>query len=216
MEISEILRNSITILSLLAAVLAWISKIRWSKEYRDAKEEIIRLKDNEIQLMQSEVELYKELNPIKLREYFLSVKQQLEEYNDILKHQLEAARVEIIEKEDKIIELQKSSENQNTEIEKVRIKKELIETYSLKLENKLKELRDKYESENFMVINIPRIDTSLLEEVYKSSEKLSETLTHSISSKTVLDFRSSIIAYANIMESLKYFDLYIKKNITQK
>jgi len=89
---NTILQYSITILSLVAAILAWVSKLKWSKEYSRAKDEIIRLKD-------AEIEQLKELNPIKIREYFQSVKTQLEEYNDRLQCQLAIAEERIEELE---------------------------------------------------------------------------------------------------------------------
>lgn len=49
----------VTSISVLAGVLAWIAKLRWSKEYIAAKEEIIKAKDAVIELKDSEVERLK-------------------------------------------------------------------------------------------------------------------------------------------------------------
>ena len=67
------------IASSLAAVLAWAAKLWWSKEFGAAKDEIIRAREAQIGLLESEVQNLKELTPMKIREYFLSVKVQLEE-----------------------------------------------------------------------------------------------------------------------------------------
>ena len=55
----------ITVLSLLAALLAWFSKIRWSKEYRLAKDEIIKSKEAQIIELSNRISLYKDMTPMK-------------------------------------------------------------------------------------------------------------------------------------------------------
>lgn len=77
--------------SALAAVLAWLAKLRWSKEYAAAKDEVIRAKDARIETLEREIQGLRELTPMKIREYFVSVKTQLEEYNEHLKSRLEEA-----------------------------------------------------------------------------------------------------------------------------
>jgi hypothetical protein len=115
----------ITVLaSALAAVLAWAAKLWWAKEYSAAKDETIKskeaqiaslkaalehiqtlagetakAKDAQIEGLKSEIQNLRELSPVKLREYFLSVKEQLEEYNDKLREELKTAQ-EAIEKKD--------------------------------------------------------------------------------------------------------------------
>jgi hypothetical protein len=66
--------------SAIAAILAWIAKILWSREYASAKDETIKAKDAQIQLLEREIVSLKEMTPMKIREYFLSVREQLEEY----------------------------------------------------------------------------------------------------------------------------------------
>lgn len=116
---------AVTVLaSSLAAVLAWASKLWWAKEYTAAKDETIKAKeaqiaslkaaleqvqalagetakakDAQIESLKNEVQNLRELSPVKLREYFLSVKEQLEEYNDKLQGELKTAQ-EAIEKKD--------------------------------------------------------------------------------------------------------------------
>ncbi|MCH7754041.1 hypothetical protein IH970_02795 [candidate division KSB1 bacterium] len=83
----------ITVLaSSIAAILAWIAKLLWSKEYIAAKDEVIKAKDAQIEVLNQQIEGLKELTPMKIREYFLSVKLQLEEYNDHLKGQLKDSK----------------------------------------------------------------------------------------------------------------------------
>lgn len=85
--------------SALAAVLAWAAKLWWAKEFGAAKDEIIKAKEAQIELLKNEVQNLKDLTPMKIREYFLSVKAQLEEYNNLLQQQLNDAQAEIKQKD---------------------------------------------------------------------------------------------------------------------
>lgn len=98
MYTSPMLQTIVTILSLIAAILAWIAKIKWSKEYAAAKDEVIRAKDAQIETKNSEIgslktilEQQREMTSTKMREQFLSMKVALEEYVDELKTKLEGA-----------------------------------------------------------------------------------------------------------------------------
>lgn len=62
MEIREIFNYSLTFLSLFAAILAWIAKIRWSKQYKEAKEA-------QIQALKERTGLYESVVSNKLIEY---------------------------------------------------------------------------------------------------------------------------------------------------
>jgi len=93
--------------SIVSQGLAWAAKLRWSAEYKaareaqikslegqvksikDSKDEIIKSKDAHISLLEREIQSLKELTPMKLREYFLSSTQTLEEYNNSLQNKIE-------------------------------------------------------------------------------------------------------------------------------
>jgi predicted nucleic acid-binding Zn-ribbon protein len=94
--------------SALAAVLAWAAKLWWAKEYSAAKDEIIKAKDAQIETLKNEIQNLRELTPMKIREYFLSVKEQLEEYNDKLQGELKTAYEEIEKKDSEISQLHKT------------------------------------------------------------------------------------------------------------
>jgi hypothetical protein len=85
--------------SALAAVLAWAAKLWWAREFGAAKDEIIKAKEAQIELLKTEVQNLTELTPMKIREYFMSVKVQLEEYNNLLQQQLHEAQLEIEQKD---------------------------------------------------------------------------------------------------------------------
>jgi hypothetical protein len=96
-----------TLGALVAVILAWAAKLRWSKEFGVAKDaqiaslqsqiinltnthtELIKAKDAHIAFLEREIKGLQELNPTKLREYVQEIKQGLEEYNDHLKQKIE-------------------------------------------------------------------------------------------------------------------------------
>ncbi len=103
------MQTSIIIGSLLVATLAWVAKIRWSKEFISAKDEILKSKDEQIKILEREIASLREMTPMKLREYFLSVKQQLEEYNAALQLSLQELKEELEEKRIQIEDFEKRS-----------------------------------------------------------------------------------------------------------
>lgn len=94
-----------SLLSAGAAVLAWLAKLRWSEEFAAAKDETIKAKEAQIAGLRDQftetirakdalIEGLKDLSSMKVREYFVSMKQSLEEYNDKLKADLAEAQGE--------------------------------------------------------------------------------------------------------------------------
>ena len=51
---------------------------------RTTQEQLAKIKEAQIESLLHEIETYRQLTPNKIREYFVSVKQQLEEYNEVL------------------------------------------------------------------------------------------------------------------------------------
>lgn len=96
---SEWLYLGTSLASALAAVLAWAAKLWWGKEHIAAKNETIAAKESQIELLGREIEMYRELTPMKIREYFVSVRTQLEEQIDALKEELARKDQELRERE---------------------------------------------------------------------------------------------------------------------
>ena len=61
MNFSEIAQLSATVASALAAVLAWVAKLRWSKEYAAAKEEIIKSKEAQLTIKDEQIRMLRTL-----------------------------------------------------------------------------------------------------------------------------------------------------------
>lgn len=103
------------LLSALAAVLAWAAKLWWGREYAAAKDETIRAKEAQIETLRLQLQELKEFTPMKIREYFLSTKQQLEEFNDKLGNDLQIAQSKISALENRVEE-ERSKGESNLEI----------------------------------------------------------------------------------------------------
>ncbi len=152
MDIPQLIALITSLASAVAAILAWIAKIQWSDEYSKAKDEtikakdtliqvkdaqlqtlitnkdeIIKAKEEQIRVLEREVKSLNELTPMKIREYFLSVREQMEEYNTVLKTQLDEAQKEISLRKNEIAELVYKGEKSAGEIEKLEKERQLEE-----------------------------------------------------------------------------------------
>lgn len=110
MDWTVILSLITSLLSAIAAVLAWAAKLRWSQEFAAAKDEVIRAKEAQIELLKNEIQSLHELSPVKIREYFLSVKTQLEEYIDLQKSQINDAELALSQRDEQIEQLRYAEE----------------------------------------------------------------------------------------------------------
>lgn len=61
----ELIHSAIIIGSIVAAIIAWLAKLRWSKEFEKAKTEVIRAKDAQIETLEKELNSLKEMTPMK-------------------------------------------------------------------------------------------------------------------------------------------------------
>lgn len=117
MNIETVLSLLLSIISTIAAILAWVAKIRWSSEYTAAKDEIVKAKEAQIDSLKNEIRFLQEINSPKIHEYYSSVKSELEDFIDIKDRELEIAQDELQQKEDQIKEMQYEWETQKTNIE---------------------------------------------------------------------------------------------------
>lgn len=127
-----------------------------------SKDEIIKVKEERIASLEAEMVSLRELNPMKLREYFLSVKEQLEEYNSDLLTQLGQAQGTIKDKDLEISALKKNTTSSKVEVEKLEAERKAIESFVANLQGKLKNLRHtqsslKQKEELLVNIGDPRV-----------------------------------------------------------
>ncbi|MDO9371513.1 MAG: hypothetical protein Q7U07_02825 [Gammaproteobacteria bacterium] len=167
------------IASSIAAVLAWAAKLWWSKEYGAAKDEIIKAKEAQIEALKGEIESLKEMTPMKIREYFLSVRQQLEEYNDALNGELDEARKEIEGKNAEIKKLQSEGAQKSNEVAKLVSERDKIESAAKNLETQLSGLKEKHERKDVLVMKLQKFDTEALNNMISNYQNLRNSLAHS-------------------------------------
>ena len=92
----EILLVLTALANAVSAIIAWIAKIVWSKEYREAKDEIIRAKEAEIRTLKEHIITLEKLNPITLKQWY--------------ENGLEIARTYVSQVDDQMKEAQKKIE----------------------------------------------------------------------------------------------------------
>jgi predicted RNase H-like nuclease (RuvC/YqgF family) len=146
----------------LAAVLAWVAKIRWSNEFAAAKDETIRAKEAQIEFLEREIKGLQEMTPMKIREYFMSVKEQLEEYIDELNTKINELNGELLNKDGLIAEL-RESESENVE---------MIERLSHE-RNEMAELILGFESDLATVINVNTTSGEIISSVAEFDREFS-------------------------------------------
>lgn len=201
--------------SSLAAALAWAAKLWWGKEHIAAKNETIKAKEAQIETLKSEIEGLRQLTPMKIREYFLSVKEQLTEYNDALKSQLNEAKQEINRKGNEIEMLRAKGDEQSSESKKLESERNQIEEKASKLENQFRELQNKYEGMDVITLPIPKIDPNVFEHIMMSSLELNKVLEHEIY-RGIPELSKSLERYFREMTSNEYsnpFAEFIKQVI---
>lgn len=134
------INDIITILSLIIAFFAWFTKFRWSKEYRIAKDEIIKSKDAIIDELRERVNFYKEMTPMKLTEYFNSIKSALENYNDELQEELKVTKNKIDEKEKSVLQIMNTDKIKEETIKQIEKEKSVLLEETRRLENGINEI----------------------------------------------------------------------------
>jgi chromosome segregation ATPase len=198
----------ITIISLLAAVLAWLAKLRWSKEYSQAKDEIIRSKDAQIETLKLQVQNLMDLNPVKLKEYYSAVKEQLEKYNDLLKEQLAAAKKEIEIMQNSITHMKGKEEENQEKISKLSDEKEKLERNVQDLEGSLFGVETK--SLNETITELPEMDSKKLRGIISASNLIGTQL-RGFSKKDEMDSLSESIKEK--LDLIKYFNKHIDNGL---
>lgn len=128
----------ITLLSIVAAILGWTSKLWWAKEYRAAKEA-------QIEALKTQIENLKELNPVKMREFFEAMKTHLGENIDWLQSQLDTAKAEIIQRSTEIDRLSLEGDKKSTELQKLQSEKKQAEEKVQFLTGEVKQLRETFQ-----------------------------------------------------------------------
>ena len=114
---------------------------------------------------------------MRIREYFLSVSQQLEEFNNMLQTQLETAHAEISTKAAEISQLREQGRAQTAEAKQLAEQKLRLEKKTQALEGQVEHFRPKATA---IVDTFPGVDIRPLQEIISSSSSLSDALTDAL------------------------------------
>lgn len=227
MDIIQVISAISALFSALAAVLAWIAKIKWAKEFSEAKDETIRAKEAQIQIKEAqlqtvlmtkdqiiqakdaqietldkELKLLQELSPMKLREYNIAVRSQLEEYNDLVCQKLEDAKTEIANKNSEIESLKVEGSKNLEVISKLTKEKEKISSLAEGLENTILDIStlQKSKNKNHLVLYLFLLSNTKLNDQYKYYSELSKLLSKDVSQ----DFKLKYRFLETCQKSIKY------------
>ncbi len=125
----EIAYLTITGLSVLASILAWVAKLKWSSEYREAKKAQFDSIQEQVRVLKERNETLKELTSEKIMTLYRNTKEGLETLNN-----------QILEEK---IDLQNKVDEMETEIE--RLKKENKNSIKLPDFSHLKNMSNQFE-----------------------------------------------------------------------
>jgi light-regulated signal transduction histidine kinase (bacteriophytochrome) len=106
-----ILNYSITILALVVSLLTWMAKLRWSKEFKEAKEAEIKAKTAQLETLNEKVKIYESIVSQQLIEYSKNTIKELEQ----LVIKTEKSKQDEINK--LILELKKNEEDYKNNID---------------------------------------------------------------------------------------------------
>ena len=176
MQLKDWIYAVVTLASGIAAIFAWVSKIRWSNEFikandaiiaaKDAaigaKDATIAAKDAHIERLQDDIRRLLDLSSPKLEELFKATKEGLERAVDGLEAQLAAANAEIV----RLGEALKQAKVSVEELQRIKIEKSALEVTAQKLGAQVVALKTQ-------VNQIPRID---LRPVFSTSAELEHYL----------------------------------------
>jgi len=205
-----------TILSSIVALFAWIAKIRWSNEYKEATQQIINSKDAEIESLKSHIERLKIFSPMVVEEYYETNINRMESILTSVQEQLDTANSELSSHKDVIEKYKSQEEMYQVEItqksELIKTKQERItklqENYS-DLKQLLTEISHEREKEfKFFYRHNPEV---IFEKISASSTDLGEVMINDGSSEIVEKVNNTILEWTSPVINIPFYDFGDKK-----
>jgi len=155
------------VLSALASVLAWAARLIWGREFAAAKDETIKAKeaqlvtkdetikakDAQIEGLTQRLKEERELNPMMIREYFVSVKAQLEEYIALLKGQRDEAQGKLVGLQREIKTVQATAAGRQDQIRELVAERSRLQDVSAALSKQVEQLQSKQEENDQVLYN---------------------------------------------------------------
>lgn len=167
MSTTEWLAVGAAFASAIAALVGAIITARWGSEYGRAKDALIEMlrvsqeqllsqKDTQIETLRMELEQLRAFSSPKIRESFVSMREQLEEYINQLTAEKERLEEDIKRRSQEVNSLTITNELHVSETEKLRGELDSLRNDKLTIQNELEEIRKAY-----------------LQEIHKPSELIS-------------------------------------------
>jgi len=178
-----------------------------------AKDEVIRSKDATIENLKEQVRSLEKINPMKFREYFESVKLQLEEYNDSLHSDLQAAIQEIEQRNAEIEKLRSKGKTTQETVKRLESERSKFQEVTALLEKEMEQLREKKASEAGGVIPVPQLDQNLMHKTVLLLDNLDQMQTwRSVNDKpTSESIRRQILLSQNILQRSSSPMIFVSK-----
>ena len=160
MQVSDWIASFAALFSAIAAVVSTFIIARWGKEFARAKgaqieakdaqietlrsstEKLLIQKDAQIETLRLQIETLRGLTSTKLYEYWVTTREQLEDYNEFLLAQLAEIKAAVQEKDAEIQDL-KGKVTEGTRVEKIKSERDEFEAKVDSLEKELQEIRSK-------------------------------------------------------------------------
>jgi chromosome segregation ATPase len=111
-----------------------------------AKDAQIEAKEAQVDAIRQEAESLRELTPMKLRDYFVSMREQMEEYNNVLTKELQNAQAVIEKKDLEISGLRAEGQASQVEIESLATERDDLEAAVTSLRGRLHEIQETREA----------------------------------------------------------------------
>jgi chromosome segregation ATPase len=194
MDITSIIQSLAALGSTLAAVLAWVAKLQWAKEFQEAKEaqisalkgqidalqaaheERLRAKDEQIQTLNDKLLSLQDMASEKTAAFFQFTKSQLESYNDALKLRVTELEESIRDKEKLMESIPTDQAQYRQKIEDLESQKHLVEEKLAQIEVEKKNLERTLKSETASIPEESSSDTSIVSTVLGASSSLGSAL----------------------------------------
>ncbi|WP_440122298.1 hypothetical protein [Tenacibaculum sp. Ill] len=138
----EIVYLTITGLSIVASILAWIAKLKWSSEYREVKKAQIESIQEQVKVLKEKNETLKELTSEKIMAHYKSTKEGLESLNNKILEEKNELQIKVNEMESEIERLKEENKNSIQLPDFSQLK-----NMSIQIENSLKNFTENYSTQ---------------------------------------------------------------------
>ena len=177
MNIETVIQSLTSLGAVLAAILAWIAKLQWSKEFSKAKEATIRAKEAQIRILENSLEEFKKIKEAQIKTKEEEIKILKSSHQTLINIKDQEINIKNQEMEN-ILAIASPKLQEYIEFTKVQ-----LELQNDKLNLRVKELEEAMNDKNKLIKSYKDNELNHLEEIeelekqrIKLDNKLSETI----------------------------------------